>query len=346
MAIALLMLALLAIPFWPPVRTAIYTSALVPELMGLDVRPLAATTREPTRTTITYGAPADRMDVYTPAGAIAGSQLPAVVLELGIHPQPVDSPQIVQIGEAISRLGVVVGIPDPESLRNMQVPPSEPGHLADAVLAIRGLPEVDQDRVGLAGFSAGASMALIAAADPRIADDLQFVSAFGGYADADTLLVDVATSTTLMDGQVVPWEPDPGIRSDISTMLLSSGRLGPGDAEAVQRLFAATDRQAAEAAIADFGPDLKANLQGISPLAFADGVRTRVYLLHGAPDTAIPVAHAALLAEGLGDRVARFTEFGEFGHGQPGQAGLGPEDAGDIFGLYLYLRDIVAATLE
>jgi dienelactone hydrolase len=314
--------------------------------MGLDFRPLAAATTEPSRMTITYGAPPDRMDVYMPAGATPDSRLPAVVLELGIHPQPVDSPQIVQIGQAISRLGVVVGIPDPASLRNLQVPPSEPGHLADAVLAIRALPEVDQDRVGLAGFSAGASMALIAAADPRIADDLQFVSSFGGYGDADTLLVDVATNTTVMDGKVVPWEADPGIRSDISTMLLTSGRLGPGDTAAVDRLFTATDRASAEAAIADFGSDLKANLEGISPLAFVDGIKVPVYLLHGQPDTAIPVAHATVLAQALDDRVARFTEFGEFGHGQPGQAGLGPEDAGDIFGLYLYLRDIVAATLE
>jgi hypothetical protein len=189
-------------------------------------------------------------------------------------------------------------------------------------------------------------MALIAAADRRIADDLKFVSSFGGYADADTLLVDVATNTTVMDGQVMPWEADPGIRSDISTMLLSSGRLGPGDTAAVDHLFAATDRATAEAAIADFGPDLKANLQGISPSAFVGGIKAPVYLLHGQPDTAIPVAHATLLAQDLGDHLARFTEFGEFGHGQPGQAGLGPEDAGDILGLYLYLRDIVAATLE
>jgi len=301
---------------------------------------------EPARISITYGSPADRMDVYVPQGATAASKFPAVVLELGIHPQPVDSPQIVQIGDAISRMGVVVGIPDPTSLRNLQVPPTEPGHLADAVLAISARPEVDSRRVGLAGFSAGASMALIAAADPRIANNLQFVSSFGGYADADRLLLDVATNTTEDEGVVTPWQADPGIRADISTMLLSSGRLGPGDREAVDRLFASTNRSEAQAAVDSFGPDLKANLQGISPLAFVDGIKAPVYLLHGKPDTAIPVAHATLLAQALGERVARFTEFGEFGHGQPGQSGLGPEDAGDIVGLYLYLRDIVAATLE
>jgi dienelactone hydrolase len=242
-------------------------------------------------------------------------------------------------------LGVVVGVPDSSALRNLEVTPSEPRHLADAVLALSQRPEVDSNRVGLAGFSAGASMALIAAADPRIADQVSFVSSFGGYADANRLLVDVATNTTVTDGVTTPWQADPGIRTDIASMLLA-GDLDPADSAAVDRLFAATDRAAAEAAVASFSPLLKERLAGISPVNFVDAIKTHVYLLHGEPDTAIPVAHAALLAEDLDGRVSRLTQFGEFGHGRPGQSGLGPEDFGDVLGLYLYLRDIVAATLE
>ena len=59
-------------------------------------------------------------------------------------------------------------------------------------------------------------MALDAAADPRLAGHLDFVSSFGGYADARRLLVDVASRTTLNeDGTVSPWQPDPGIRHDV-----------------------------------------------------------------------------------------------------------------------------------
>jgi dienelactone hydrolase len=230
-------------------------------------------------------------------------------------------------------------------LRNLEVTPAEPSHLADAVLALSQRPEVDDSRVGLAGFSAGASMALIAAADPRIADQLSFLSSFGGYADANRLLVDVATSTTITDGVTTPWQADPGIRTDIVSMLLA-GELDPSDSSAVDDLFAATERTKAQAAIASFSSKLKDRLASISPLNFVDGIKTHVYLLHGEPDTAIPVAHAALLADQLGDRVARLTRFGEFGHGRPGQSGIGPDDLGDVVGLYLYLRDIVAATLE
>ncbi len=345
MATAILVICVLLLPALPPVRSAVLTAALVPELMDTPVRLLSASTDAPMRVSTTYGTPPDPMDVYIPAGAGSGSRLPAVVLALGIHPQPLDSPEIVQIASAISRLGVVVGVPDSTGLRNLEVTPAEPGHLVDAVLALSQRPEVDSSRVGLAGFSAGASMALIAAADPRISDRLSFLSSFGGYADANRLLVDVATNTTITDGVSTPWQADPGIRADIASMLLA-GELDPSDSTAVDDLFAATERTTAEAAIASFSPKLKERLSGISPVNFVDGIKAPVYLLHGDPDTAIPVAHVALLADELGDRVARLTRFGEFGHGRPGQSGISPDDLGDIVGLYLYLRDIVAATLE
>jgi hypothetical protein len=71
-----------------------------------------------------------------------------------------------------------------------------------------------------------------------------------------------------------------------------------------------------------------------------------VFILHGEPDTAIPVSHASQLAQALGDEVVRVTRFGRFGHGQPGADGLGIDDAGDIVALSAYLRDIVAAATE
>ena len=374
--LAALIAAVLVLPWLPPVRTAVLTVALVPELLGTPIRPLSVLP-EPRLITTTYGTPADRLDVYLPAGAAPGSRLPAVVLELGVHPEPIDHPDIVGVATAIGRLGVVVGVPDSNALRNLQITPAEPAHLVDALLTIATRPEVDPARVGLAGFSAGASIALVAAADPRIADSLPWISAFGGYADAELLLVDVASRTTLSDGQAVAWRPDPGIRRDVLELSLATlgtaaerDRLrqllspivaaddpphGPsddalvqlsGDARAMYLLFTAADRASAEQAIATLSRLLRQQLAGISPLTVADGIRAPVFLLHGQPDTAIPVAHAGLLARAIGPEVARLTVFGQFGHAQPGQGGLDIDDAGDVWELSLYLRDIVAAALE
>jgi dienelactone hydrolase len=342
----MLVVAVLLMPLLAPVRSTILTLALVPELMNMPARPLSSVVAEPTRITTTYGDPADRLDIYLPAGARDGDKLPAVVLELGVHPPPIDHPDVTRLASAISRLGVVVGVPDSSALRNLQLTPAEPAHLVDAVLAVSGRPEVDHERVGLAGFSAGASMALIAAADSRIADRLAFVSAFGGYADAEELLVDVATNTAVVDGAVLQWEADPGIRADITHLLTNSAGQSEADADAIAALMAAPDRPSAEAAVADFSPRLRDQLAQISPVNSADSIMAPVFLLHGEPDTAIPVGHAADLAAAIGDEVVRLTRFGRFGHGQPGATGLGLDDAGDTLALTLYLRDIVAAATE
>lgn len=379
-AIRLTAAALLAllIAQLPPVRTVLITAALVPEMLDIGVAPLSAVTSAPSRITTTYGSPGDRMDVYIPAGAKAGSRLPGVVLALGVHPAPIDDPRIVKLATAMARAGVVVGVPDSTALRELRVTPDEPPHLADAVLTLAGLPEVDPSRVGLAGFSAGASIALDAAADPRLDGHLAFVSSFGGYADAERLLVDVASRTTLNDdGSVAPWQPDPFIRHDVLELAiqalpedgqrdllrtslaaavenedaqvarsLAGTEQFSGDAQHVFDLFTARDRPTAQAAVDALSADLRTQLAGISPTTYASRVDVPVYLLHGVTDTAIPFAHAALLRDALGLNVQRLTQFGRFGHAQPGSNGLSIDDAGDIAALSLYLRDVVAAATE
>jgi dienelactone hydrolase len=371
------LLALSVLGRVPPLRTIAMTAVLVPELLGIRLLSTDAGEGEPQVESISYGTPRDRLDIWVPAGAHPGALLPGVVLALGVHPQPIDHPDIVRVAKAISRLGAVVGVPDSSALRELRVTADEPAHLGDAFLAIAARPEIDGGRVGLAGFSAGASMALVAASDPRIAPNVRFVSVFGGYADAQTLLVDVATRTTIGDGVVQEWRPDIGIRRDVLRLLVGTladeterqqlDRLllpvvegdappaGPrdedlvalmGDARAIYLLFTAADRPQAEAAVNGLSVHVREQLQGISPLAVADRIQSPVFLLHGVNDTAIPVAHADLLATALGDSVAKDTRFGSFGHEQPGLEGLGLDDASDVWELSLYLRDIVAATFE
>ena len=220
------------------------------------------------------------------------------------------------------------------ALRDLRVTPAEPGHLADAALALADRPEVDGSGIGLAGFSAGASMALDAAADPRLAGHLGWVSSFGGYADAERLLVDVASRTTLNpDGTVSPWQPDPGIRHDVLGLAMQAlpddgqrerscaharaSRRGairrapwPSTSRSRFRVTLNTcsscsrrrDRPTALAAAQALSPELRAQLAAISPITYADRIHVPVYLLHGVTDTAIPVAHAALLRAALGDQ--------------------------------------------
>jgi dienelactone hydrolase len=315
------------------------------------------------------------MDLYYPAPVQPDRSRPAVVLSLGIHPLPLDHPDIVRVAAGIARLGVVVGVPESSALRETRITPDEPRRFAEAFQVVLGLPEVDPERVGIAGFSAGASVAIVAAADPHIADGVAFLSAFGGYADAEMLIVDVATRTVERNGVVMPWPAEPGIRRDVAALVVNElpqsaerDRLaeliapsvasdqppsGPDpevvhslvnpDARAVYRLFTAASRPDARAAMADVGDSLRVPLAAISPVAAAARVRAPTYLLHGEGDRAIPVTHAYLLADALPDGVVRrLTVFRLFQHGQPGAEGLGLAELPDVWQLYAYLYDLVA----
>ena len=364
--------------FVPPLQTAARTLVLLPSLIEVPIRPLDTLTAEPRRVVTTYGLPADRLDIYLPADARPDGTRPAVVLALGVHPPPLDDPDVVRIASSISRLGVVVGVPDSSALRGTRLTPAEPRRLADAVIVVADRPEVDSARVGIAGFSAGASVALIAAADARLSGGLRFVSAFGGYADADTLIVDVATRSARFDGLERPWPADAGVRRDVLELFLSALEprtdvqqlrallqpvtdaeappSGPdadiasrlrGDARTAYLVFTAPHRAEARAALTSASPALRRQLAEISPLAFADRILAPVYLLHGENDRAIPVSHAEALNAELGlDVVVRFTRFGRFEHGQPGADGLTVDDAPDVWALTIHLHDIVAATTE
>lgn len=364
----------------PPFATAVRTAGLLAELLEFGVRPLSATTSAPRRVTTTYGAsPADRLDIYLPADASAEAARAAVVLSLGIHPLSLDHPDISRIAGGIARLGLVVGVPESSALRETRVSPDEPGRLAEAVMVVASRPEVDPARVGIAGFSAGASVGLVAAADPRIARSLSFVSAFGGYADVETLLVDVATRTQRLGQEVVPWAAEPYVRRDISALLLAAIRPSPErdrlaamlapviesddppsgpdpavldelrapDVRVAYRLVTAASRREAEAALAGLSEEVRLSLAAISPVTVAGDLRARVFLMHSESDRSIPISHVHLIADSLPDGVlARLTVFDLFQHVQPGKDGLTLEQAPDLWALYLYLHDLVALTTE
>ncbi len=344
------------------------------------MRPLAATTSEPRRITTTYGsAPADRLDIYLPADAREDGSRAAVVLSLGIHPLSLDDPDTSRIAGGIARLGLVVGVPESSALRESRVTPDEPGRLAEAVLVVAARPEVDPTRVGLAGFSAGASVALVATADPRIAERLAFVSAFGGYADAGTLLVDVASRTQESAGEVIPWAAEPYVRRDVAALLIGAippslerDRLaalvepivesedppsGPDaavlstlhdpDVRAAYRLLVASSRAEAEAALGASSAEVRRSLAAISPVAAAPRIQAKVFLMHGESDRSIPVSHVHHIAQALpAGSLARLTVFDLFQHVQPGKDGLTLEQLPDLWQLYRYLHDLVALTTE
>ncbi len=385
----------LAFVFVQPFRGAVQTAILVPELTGIGPRLLSATQPEPVRLSLTYTERGDRMDVYRPggdagqagdaerAGVVSNEadddphDRPAVMLVLGVSPAPLDDPRVIRVGSALARFGLIVGVPSSRELIESRVAADEPARVVDAFEMLLAQPGVNPDRTGILGFSVGGSLSLIAATDPRIAGKVAYLNSFGAYADAETLLVDVATRSVVLDGAAVPWEPGSLTKQVFLGLLLDAVAAGPerdaieaaagplilgdgptlesydpaiaallsGDAAAAYRLATATDRVTAEAAVAALSPERQALLAAISPAGRLDGLRAPVFLMHDEGDTAIPFAHLEPLADAIPDAaLRRVTAFRLFDHVEVGE-GIGLEAVPELVKLLGHVSEVLGVAL-
>jgi hypothetical protein len=365
--------------FVPPFRVGVLTLALVSELLDDAPGPLEAVTGDPERISVQYGEiRSDRMDLYLPRSSpmllATPERYPVVMLILGINPLPLDDERVVRTAMALSRLGFIVATPESSEMRERRISPEERDHLIEAFEVVAARPDVDPDRIGMAAFSAGAGVALLAAADQRIADRVAWVNSFGGYGDAPTLLVEIATRSIVVDGVRRPWQPGllsrqiflrivldripddevrEQVRAEIEPVVLGEGatvdaydesfaQLLDGDALAAYRLATARYPSVAEAAVASFSAETREMLALLSPNLIADGLRTRIYLMHDEDDDAVPFSQLTPLRAAIPDeRLKRVSIFRFFDHVSP--RGVSPAALPELWRFFLHLRELTEA---
>ena len=126
---------------------------------------------------------------------------------MGAPPLPLDDPRLDRIAEDAARSGVVMLVPFSDRLDADHIEPEEIDALVAEFQYVQRQPQVNPKRVGFFGASVGGSLALVAAGDPRIADDVQQVVSFGGYYDALQTFGAIATHR-IRDGSIdEPWTP-------------------------------------------------------------------------------------------------------------------------------------------
>ncbi len=111
----------------------------------------------------------------------------------------------------LARLGWIVLIPSTPRLREGLLSPEDADVLVAAFQWLTQRSDVNPGRVGYAGFCVGSSLALVAAADPRINEQVAYVHTFGGYCDAASELraiCDWQHAQSSSGDQ--PWQPAPG----------------------------------------------------------------------------------------------------------------------------------------
>ena len=263
---------------------ALFADAVV----RLPVRPLAWVTDDPSAQPLVW-AEGGRGLLTIPGG---DAPAPAIVLVLGADPAPSDDPRVERLTDALARVGFAVLLTQSDELNAKRVLPAEPRRLAGAFEALGAHPRVDADRVGFVGLSAGGSLAIVAASDPRVADRVAFVVAIGPYYDAASLVASaLAQRHRLPDGSEEAWEPhDTTIEVVRETVLaiLPGGSVIDGDL--------AGDLGRAEASIDSLPPASRAMLEAVSPRYAVAGLRAPLYLLHDRDDPFVPWTESEALA--------------------------------------------------
>ncbi|HEU0193097.1 MAG TPA: hypothetical protein VFQ71_02800 [Gaiellales bacterium] len=113
----------------------------------------------------------------------AAARRPAIVFANGVTARGRDHPVIVRLAYALARTGHLVLVPDPPGLSVGEIGDDTVAGLVSVALAAAGRDDSRNGRVGLLGVSVGASLALLAAADERLAGRVSVVAGIAPYTD-------------------------------------------------------------------------------------------------------------------------------------------------------------------
>jgi acetyl esterase/lipase len=155
----------------------------------------------------------DRHGVSLPAtvwGPQRTGRLPGWVLLHGLTFTGREHPSLERFARALAASGARVLVPDIPEWRALHVAPAITHEtIRAAVQTLHERPDIDPQRIGLIGFSFGATQALIAAADPAVSASLRGIAAWGGYSDVRRLFVFGITGEYDLDGVSYGVCPDP-----------------------------------------------------------------------------------------------------------------------------------------
>ncbi len=363
--LALLLLGAL-LSLLPTGRAALRGTLLVPAvLLPNKQTPLTLSGSAVRHTTMEISARSGPvyLDIYEPDDTtppLPGAREGVVVIP-GIGDERKDS-QLINLSVSLAREGIVVMDLTTPALIEKRLDPDDVDAVVQAFQTLAKHPSVGAGRAGILGVSGGGDLGMLAAADPRIRDQLGFMMLFGGYYDATSLLRDFGRRALDVDGALQPWTPNPVpvealARTIAPTLSASEGKLlvgalkeggkpltatqlaslSPG-ALAAYHLLHGDDPAHVDANIAALSPAMQRDLVALSPSAVLGDIRAPIYLLHDRNDTYVPFTESRAFAAALvkANHPHDFVELNIFAHVEVkyGQ-GIGPlvGDGARLFGI-------------
>lgn len=301
------------------------------------------------RVTINYesreGPRSIEADLYIPRD---GENLPGVVFSMGAPPLDLDEPRLVRIAEASARKGVVMLVPFSERLDDLEIKAEEIDALVAEFQYLQGVEQVDPDRIGFFGASVGGSLALVAAGDERIADDVDHVVSFGGYYDAIVAFGGITTDRIEYEDVSEDWSPKRHAKRvtarqlidrvdnsrdrelltqqflDRPPVYIDEDELGD-EGRATYDFLMNRDFSRVEALASRLLPDATEELRELSPSSVIDDIKAELFIIHDRADPYIAYTESRRMKDDLAAREltgedtprAHFDELRLFEHVEP-----------------------------
>jgi pimeloyl-ACP methyl ester carboxylesterase len=325
----------------PPARASVQTLRLIPAFFRFGTSPLLrAGAPSVSETDIDLGPeyPGATLHVYHPT---RGAH-PGMLISLGIDPAPMDDPRVVSLATGMARDGITAALVDSPDLDAGRLTPVAPGLLVDAFQRLSEQPTVDPSHIGILGLSVGGSLALKAAADPRIAHRVRLVEAVGAYYSLQNLARSVVTKSQVTGDQTEHWDPAPLAQTAVPENLIAL--IGPSDSS---MLLDARNPQTFDAAVATLPASDAAVLDLLSPKSSLDKIQAPVFLMVDEADPLIPPSESKAIAAGLRHSGARvyLSTFQILRHVEPGGGKPPLTLAGDLLHLFVHVN-LVLQRLE
>jgi len=288
--------------------------------------------------------------VYRPGG---GKRWPTLVFLNGVTARGRHHPDVERLAGALARVGFLVFVPDPPGLAE--------GEVTERTLAATiAVVEAAGGRVGLVGVSVGATLGLLAAEEPRLANRITLVAGIAPYSDLENVARLATTGDTLENGRLVPYAVKSFMQlvtarsfvaalppsADRSRLLAELQRLHEGSPDplavfrrtrpaavgpsvrALVELFANRDPARFDRLYAALPPALRDSVVRLSPLAGADRLRAPVEIASAPHDKYFPLSETRALARAATHARVRLTVTSTLHHAIPS---FSLSDVADLF---------------
>ena len=255
---------------------------------------------------------------------------PAVFFVNGTVPEGRRLPAARRLAGGFARAGYLVVLPDLPGLMEDEISPETVAETTEVARAVSERSEAANGEVSIVGISTGATLALLAAEEPAVADRVSLVAGVAPYSDIRTVL-NVATTGhyEAKDGTFIGHDADPFLSYVVARSTVAA--LPPGDdrrdlladLEAVDRGSPiplgglrlrrtedlGPDAAAVVALLANRDPDrfgelysglpdgVREDLKTLSPLAGTGTIKAPVEVATGPDDRYFPASESHNLAE-------------------------------------------------